>query len=87
MWSIHRTDTFAKYLRKQKSNRSLFQELEKKLMSLKENPLAVGGELSGKLHGKRSTRVSKNFRLIFSVDKEKKKVYLEALDHRKDIYS
>lgn len=51
-----------------------------------EDPVAIGGELAGKLHGHRSTRLTGKFRLIFSIDDKNKVVYLEALDHRKKVY-
>lgn len=85
-WDIKRTDTFIKYLKKHKHNHELFVELEKKIQRLRENPEEVGGYLSGSLHGKKSTRLAKNFRLLFSIDLETNTVYLEAIDHRKDVY-
>ena len=85
-WIIKRTNTFLKYLKSHKKNYELFEELDKKIRRLKEDPNNVGGDLAGNLHGHKSTRLSKNFRLIFSVDENNKTVYLEALDHRKDIY-
>ena len=85
MWIVKRTDTFLKHLKKHKNNHPLLTELDKKIKRLKEDPF-VGGELAGNLHGYNSTRLAKNFRLVFSVDKENKAVYLVAIDHRKDIY-
>jgi len=85
-WIVKRTDTFLKYLKKHKTNNELLVELDKKIKRLKENLYFVGGDLAGNLHGHKSTRLSKNFRLIFKVDSENKIVYLEALDHRKDVY-
>lgn len=84
MWIVKRTDTFLKTLKKHKHNHPLFTELDKKIKRLKEDPYAVGGDLAGNLHGHKSTRLSKNFRLVFSIDEQT--VYLEAIDHRKDIY-
>lgn len=86
-WEIKRTDTFLKYLRKYKHNYELLRELDKKIERLKDDPLAVGGELAGPLHGKRSTRLSRKFRLIFSIRPEQGIVYLEALDHREEVYN
>ena len=85
-WTIERTDTFLKHLKKQKNNHELFQELESKIQRLLEDPSAVGGLLSGPLHGIRSTRLARKFRLLFQVDEEKRIVYLIALDHRKEVY-
>jgi mRNA-degrading endonuclease RelE of RelBE toxin-antitoxin system len=62
----------------------LLEELDKKLNKLKINPGEVDGMLSGKLHDHKSTRLAKNFRLIFKV--EENKVFLLALDHRGRVY-
>ena len=86
MWTVKRTDTFLKHLKKQKNNHPLLTELDKKIKRLKEDPSVVGGELAGNLHGHRSTRLVKKFRLVFSIDEQDKVVYLEAIDHRKSIY-
>lgn len=85
-WIVKRTDTFLKYLKQHKSNHELVAELDKKIKRLKVDPSAVGGNLAGNLHGHKSTRVSRNFRLIFSIDEKNRIVHLEALDHRKDVY-
>lgn len=85
-WTIKRTDSFLKFLKKHRSNHELLTELDKRMQRLKEGPHFVGGELSGALHGHKSIRLSKNFRLVFSIDDKNSIVYLEALDHRKDIY-
>jgi len=85
-WIVKRTDSFLKYLKKHKNNNELMLELDKKIKRLKEDPFYIGGDLAGNLHGHKSTRLVKNFRLIFSVNNKDKIVYLEAIDHRKDIY-
>ena len=46
------------------------------LCELQEDPLHLGGWLSGELHGKRSTRIAKRYRLIFTLDEIEKIVYL-----------
>ncbi|MEK6952174.1 MAG: hypothetical protein AABX29_04100 [Nanoarchaeota archaeon] len=85
-WVVKRTDTFLIYLKKHKHNNELFIELDKKIKRLKIDPISVGGDLAGNLRGHRSTRLVKKFRLIFTIDSINKIVYLEAIDHRKDIY-
>lgn len=85
-WFVKRTDTFLKYLKKHRNNHELVTELDKKIRRLKENAKVVGGNLTGRLYGHKSTRLVKNFRLIFSIDSKNMVVYLEAIDHRKDIY-
>ena len=53
---------------------------------LREDPTTVGGRLSGKLHGLRSTRLIGNYRLLFQVDTTVKTVYLVTIDHRGRVY-
>ncbi len=38
------------------------------------------------LHGKKSTRISSKYRLIFTPDETEKVVYLNWIDHRKTAY-
>ena len=86
LWTIKTTDTFTKTLKKLKNHHELLDALEKKLQRLQEDPVSVGGMLSGSLHGKQSTRLVRKFRLIFQIDTEKKVVYLLAIDHREIAY-
>ncbi len=86
MWTVKRTDTFLNYLKKHRNNHKLLTELDNKIKRLRDGPSQVGGELAGNLHGHKSTRLARKFRRIFSVDEQNKIVYLEALDHRKDVY-
>jgi mRNA-degrading endonuclease RelE of RelBE toxin-antitoxin system len=46
----------------------------------------MGGWLSGDLHGKKSTRLSRKYRLIFTLDELEHVVYLNWIDHRKTAY-
>ncbi|MAF99173.1 MAG: hypothetical protein CMH61_01030 [Nanoarchaeota archaeon] len=62
-WTVKRTDTFSKFLKKHKNNHELIQVLDTKIIQLRKEP-HIGGKLSGKLHGKKSTRLVKRFRLI-----------------------
>ncbi len=86
MWAVKRTDSFLKYLKKHRNKHEMLTELDSKIKRLQEDPYIIGGELAGNLHGHRSTRLAKNFRLVFSIDEKNKAVYLEAIDHREDIY-
>ncbi len=85
-WKIRRSDAFFKHVKKYKANKELLSQLDKKNKILKDGPESIGKELCGNLHGFKSTRLAKNYRLIFSIDKENKVVYLSAIDHRKDVY-
>ena len=85
-WAVKRTDTFVHFLKPLRHNHQLLDALDKKIKHLEEDPIALGGELAGALHGKRSTRLIRKFRLIFSINEEEKVVYLEAIDHRGKIY-
>jgi mRNA-degrading endonuclease RelE of RelBE toxin-antitoxin system len=46
----------------------------------------VGKPLAGTVHGYHTTRLVKNFRLLFTINENTHTVTLEALDHRKDAY-
>jgi len=46
----------------------------------------VGGYLSGRLHGNKSTRLVGKYRLIFEINEKEGIVYLKAIDHRKFDY-
>ena len=86
-WVVKRTDTFLDSLRDIRKNKEALAELDKKLKRLREDPLHVGGWLSGELHGKKSTRISRKYRLIFTPDEMEQVVYLNWIDRRKDAYS
>jgi len=86
MWRILRTETFARHLKHHRHHHGLLLELEKKIKRLRINPGVIGGNLSGALHGQRSTRLTKNFRVIFAIDEDNKVVYLMAIDHRGKVY-
>ncbi len=86
LWSIVRTDSFSSIFKKYSRNQAFVDALDKKIQKLKENPVSVGGFLSGNLHGFKATRVIKKFRLIFKIDEIGRRVYLVAIDHRKFDY-
>ncbi len=85
-YEIEVTETFSKEFKKHKKDAEFVNALDNKIKRLKDNPHNVGGYLSGKLHGYKSTRVIRKFRLIFKIDDDKKIVYLSAIDHRKSSY-
>ncbi len=85
-WKIRPTKTFSQNLRKHAKNQAFLTALDKKVQRLREAPHAVGGHLSGKLHGFKSTRIVGKFRLLFRISEDEHAVYLEALDHRKSDY-
>lgn len=85
-WVIKRTDTFLESLKTVRKNKKVLAELDRKIKRLREDPLHVGGWLSGELHGKRSTRVARRYRLIFTPDEAEKVVYLNWIDHRERVY-
>jgi len=87
LYEVCATATFAKSLRQHRRNAALVREVDRKLSRLQVAPEQVGGALAGKLHGYRSTRVLRKFRLIFSIDVDARRVLLHALNHRKDAYS
>ena len=85
-WDVKRTDTFLQEFKKYKKNADFVDALDRKIKRLRENPYNIGGFLSGPLSGKKSTRILRKFRLIFSLDDKQKIVYLEAIDHRGSVY-
>jgi len=85
-YEIEVTDTFTKEFKKHKKDGEFLSALDKKIQKLKEDPESIGGFLSGALHGYKSTRIIRKFRLIFKIIKEENKVYLSAIDHRKTAY-
>ncbi len=85
-WVVKRTDTFLDSLREIRKNKEALAELDKKIKRLREDPLHVGGWLSGELHGKKSTRISRKYRLIFTPDEAGEVIYLNWIDHRKSAY-
>jgi mRNA-degrading endonuclease RelE of RelBE toxin-antitoxin system len=85
-WEVKRTATFIESLRAIRKNKEALFELDKKMKRLQEDPLHLGGWLSGELHGKKSTRISRKYRLIFTLNETEKVVYLNWIDHRKSAY-
>jgi len=86
VWKIKRTDTFLDSFAQVRSDKKVIAELGKKIARLSEDPLHLGGWLSGSLHGKKSTRIAKRYRLIFRPDEQEHIVYLIAIDHRENVY-
>jgi mRNA-degrading endonuclease RelE of RelBE toxin-antitoxin system len=69
-----------------RDNSKVNAELARKIKRLQADPLHVGGWLSGSLHGKKSTRVAQQYRLIFIPNEREHIVYLLLIDHRKHVY-
>ena len=86
-WVVKRTETFLDSLKAIRKNKDALVELDKIIKRLHKDPLNVGGWLSGGLHGKKSTRISRKYRLIFSPNQLDKVVYLNLIDHRKTVYN
>ncbi len=85
-WIVETTETLSKNVKKHSKNSELLSALDAKIRRLEQDPNSVGGKLAGALHGKQSTRLVRKYRLIFQIDENNKKVYLLAIDHRKDAY-
>jgi mRNA-degrading endonuclease RelE of RelBE toxin-antitoxin system len=85
-WTIKRTDTFLESFTQVRNNKKVIAELGKKLARLSDDPMHIGGWLSGSLHGKKSTRIAKQYRLIFLPDESEQVVYLILIDHREHAY-
>lgn len=85
-WIIRRTDTFVESFRRFRDNSKVVAELARKIKRLRADPQHVGGLLSGSLHGKKSTRIAKQYRLIFLPDEREHIVYLILIEHRDHVY-
>jgi addiction module RelE/StbE family toxin len=85
-WEIFRTDNFLKDLKKFRKVNELLVELDKKIQRLRHEPRSLGKRLHGELSSSMSTRLYRKYRLIYQVDDIEKRVYLESIDHRKDVY-
>ena len=86
IWKVISTETFSKQFQKNKKNKEFVKILDNKIKRLQEDPENVGGYLSGKLHGYKSTRILRKLRLVFKIVREKQEVHLMAIDHRKFNY-
>jgi len=86
-WIIRRTATFLESFRRVSDNSKVIIELGRTIKRLQVDPLHVGGWLSGSLHGKKSTRIVKQYRLIFLPDEREHVVYLILIDHREHVYT
>ena len=85
-WIIRRTDTFIESFRRVRDNSKVVSELARKIKRLQSDPLHVGGWLSGSLLGKKSTRIAKQYRLIFLPDEREHIIYLILIEHRGHVY-
>ena len=86
VWEVKSTETFSRQFQKHKKDGEFIKILDNKIKRLQEDPDNVGGYLSGKLHGYKSTRILKKLRLVFKIVNEKQEVYLMGIDHRKFNY-
>jgi len=83
---VKRTNTFVPSLKSIQKNEQALAELDKKIKRLQEDPLHVGGWLSGELHGKKSTRITKRYQLKFTPNESDEVVYLNWIDPREHAY-
>ena len=82
VWQVIRTERFSKEFKKYEKNQDFVNAMDKKIKRLQEDPTAVGGYLSGNLHGYKATRLIRKFRILFRISEEERAVYLVAIDHR-----
>jgi mRNA interferase RelE/StbE len=50
------------------------------------NPQRVGKELDVPLHGIRSARVLREWRVLYVIDDERRRVVVRSIQHRRDAY-
>jgi len=85
-WEVVATEAFSAEFRKFERHKEFVDALDKKIKKLIEDPTSIGAFLSGRLHGYKSMRLVKNFRIVFRLSLQDQKVYLIAIDHRKNDY-
>lgn len=86
-WKIITTKTFSREFKKYKKDGKFIDAFDKKIERLKKSPANIGGNLSGRLHGYKSTRIIRKLRLIFKVDEGSYSILLVGIDHRKFNYT
>ncbi len=85
-WTVIITERFSQEFKKYSKNREFTDALEKKIQRLRDGPQSVGKYLVGRLHGYKSTRLVKTFRILFKISESESAVHLVAIDHRKHDY-
>jgi mRNA-degrading endonuclease RelE of RelBE toxin-antitoxin system len=85
-WELIEAKTFSENFKTHKRDGEFTHALDKKMQRLRQDPDSVGGFLAGRLHGYKSTRIIRKYRLIFKIDEERHMVILMAIDHRKNDY-
>jgi|SRR3989344_818164 len=80
IWVVFRTDRFSEEFKRFENDKEFVDALDKKIKRLEEDP-NIGGYLSGTLHGYKSIRLLKNYRVIYKMDEKEKKVYLINAEH------
>lgn len=68
--------------RLRKLNKELQKHFTNKIRKLGENPTVYGKPLRGVLHGYWELYFEKKFRILYTIDIEKKIVTIEALKHK-----
>jgi addiction module RelE/StbE family toxin len=84
-YSIYITDTFKKHIKKFKKDHEFINYIFKKIETISKNP-KIGKPLEHPLSGYWSIKIKRKYRLIYSIDKSNKRIYLLAFGHRKYIY-
>lgn len=80
-WKVIRTDKFSREFKKFEEDKEFVDALDKKILRLQQEP-SIGGYLAGRLHGYKSVRLLRKFRIIFKISEEEGQIYLIAIDHR-----
>ncbi len=74
IWTVIRTDRFSEEFKRFEKDKEFVDALDKKIKRLEEDP-TIGGFLAGKLHGYKSIRLVKNFRVLYRIDEDEKKFF------------
>ncbi len=83
MYTLKTTNQFEKKIRK--IDKSVRERIIRKIKELEEDPYKNTKRLTGELRGMYSLRTG-DYRVIFSLDEDKKLILLLTVGHRKSVY-
>ena len=88
MWHIFEDEYFAKKLRRHRSNKEVIDKYKNASLELARsaNPEELGDRKRGHLSHSYAYRITKSYRLLYRVDRDKGAIVMVDLDDHKNIY-
>lgn len=88
MWYIIEDDYFAKKLRRLRSNPEVVDKYKRALFELSHSsdPEELGDRKRGRLRHLFAYRITKSYRLLYRIDRDKREIAMVDLDDHKNIY-